>query len=71
MLFLIYTLDISLKTHEQKDNNSMEEYECKKPNNIIYVDDCFGIINGTNANIWSNVKNYLKTMNEYFIDNKL
>ena len=71
IFYNIFTLDIPFVPHKNIHNSHYEYFLCGNPFLVSYVDDLFAIIEGNSENIWSKIDDYIKTMNQYYIANKL
>ena len=51
-LYIIMTLDMANQSHPIRHQNQKEQKICSNPDANVYVDDVFGILEGTKNNIW-------------------
>ena len=58
-------------SHKIKHKTHKLYYKCKNPLMNTYVDDCYTVIITKSNTIWKLVKEYIKKMNQYYIDNQL
>ena len=52
ILYLIYTLDMPLVMHDNIRDSLTEYSNCKRIQNLTYIDDCFVILEDDDHNIW-------------------
>ena len=71
LLYLIYSLDISNVTHINTHKHNINEYRCGAPKIEIYIDDAYATISSNPNNIWKEIENYIKKMNQYYTNNLL
>ena len=71
LLYLIFTLDMAMQTHNLKHNNHSEYSKCLNHFMNTYVDDCFALIRTENNNLWQKIEEYIVKMNLYYINNEL
>ena len=71
IFYNIFTLDLPFITHAQIHESHYEYFSCNQTFICAYIDDCFGIIEGKDDDIWQKIHVYIETMKKYYNANKL
>ena len=60
LFYNIFTLDLPFINHNEVHLSHYENYLCKQPFICTYIDDCYGVIEGNDENIWMKIAEYIE-----------